>query len=97
MTKTFRRASTIICSITVKDSSDVLRDPGTSMKIEITGPTGAVVVAATSMSKDSPPVTGVYHYDYTPAADALFGIYEAKYTAVNGTRTTIETDNFVLE
>jgi uncharacterized protein YfaS (alpha-2-macroglobulin family) len=94
MTKTFQRAEAVICSITVKDTSDVLRDPATSMKIDITGPTGASVVAAAAMTKDS---TGTYHYDYVPAAGAAFGIYKIKYTATDGTRLTIETDTFVLE
>jgi uncharacterized protein YfaS (alpha-2-macroglobulin family) len=94
MTKTFQRAETVICSITVKDDSDVLKDPATSMEIDITGPTGASVVSATAMTPDS---EGIFHYDYVPAADAALGIYKVKYTATDGTRVTIQNDSFVLE
>lgn len=91
--KTFQRAETVICSVTVK-LAGVLTDPSTSMKIAITGPTGLSAVPATSMAHD---LTGAYHYDYSPAADALLGTYRVKYTATDGSRVTIQTDRFNLE
>jgi uncharacterized protein YfaS (alpha-2-macroglobulin family) len=94
MAKTFQRAETVVCSILVKTAAAVLTDPATSTKIVITGPTGASVVTSTAMTRDS---VGAYHYDYQPAVDALKGIYHVKYTAVDGTRITIEDDTFVLE
>ncbi len=93
--KAFQRAETIVCSITVTNSSGVSTDPDTSMKIVITGPTGLSVVASTAMTNDAG--TGLYHYDYQPAADALLGRYKVQYTAIDGTRTTIQNDWFVLE
>lgn len=92
--KTFQRAETVICSILVYNSSDELTDPATSMKIDITNPVGTSVVTATAMTKDD---TGTYHYDYTPAADAMLGKYKVKYTATDSTRVTIQNDSFILE
>ena len=40
---------------------------------------------------------GSYHYDFVPGADAILGKYLVRYIAVDGTRTTIETDSFILE
>jgi uncharacterized protein YfaS (alpha-2-macroglobulin family) len=94
MAKQFQRAETVICSAEVKTAAGVLTSPATSMKVAINGPTGASVVAATAMTLDG---VGLYHYDYAPATDALLGTYQVKYTAVDGTRTTIQSDSFVLE
>lgn len=94
MAKAFQRAETVVCSILVKTTAGVLVDPATSMKIDITNPVGTSVVTATAMTKDS---TGTYHYDYQPASDAVLGTYNVKYTATDGTRITIQRDNFSLE
>ena len=95
MADLFQRAETVICSILVKNSADTLTDPATSMVIEITDPEGRyVVAAATAMTKDT---TGTYHYDYTPASNAVLGVYRIRYTATDGTRVSIGLDDFVLE
>jgi hypothetical protein len=93
-TKSFQRAETVICSITIKNAAATLVDPATSIKIDITNPVSTSVVTAAAMTKDS---VGAYHYDYQPAVDAVLGIYKVKYTAVDGTRTTIQNDSFNLE
>jgi len=90
----FQRAETVVCSILIKTTAEVLTDPATSIKIDITNSIGTAVVTATAMTRDS---AGTYHYDYQPAADALKGIYHVKYTATDGTRITIQNDSFVLE
>jgi uncharacterized protein YfaS (alpha-2-macroglobulin family) len=92
--KSFQRAETVVCSILIKTAALVLTDPATSIKIDITNPVGTSVVTATAMTKDT---TGTYHYDYSPASDAVLGTYKVKYTAVDGTRTTIQNDTFSLE
>lgn len=95
MAKSFQRAETIICSITVRTAAGVLTDPATSMKIDIINPAGVSVVTDTAMTDDAG--AGVFHYDYQPAADAMLGTYHVKYTATDATRITIQTDDFVLE
>jgi len=50
---------------------DVLTDPDT-VKISIKDPLGLTIVTLVSATKDS---TGVYHYDYTFADDAITGDY----------------------
>jgi hypothetical protein len=92
--KSFQRAETVICSITIKTAALVLTDPATSTKIDITNPIGTSVVTATAMTRDS---AGTFHYDYAPAVDATLGIYKVKYTAIDATRTTIQNDSFSLE
>ena len=94
MIETFQRAETVVCSVTITTPLLVLTDPATSVKISITDPVGTLVVTAATMTKDS---VGVYHYDYTPAVDALLGTYKIKYTATDGTRVTIQNDTFLLE
>jgi len=92
--RTFQRNETVICSITSKTAAGVLTDPITSMTITITNPSGTAVVTAAAMTKDS---TGVYHYDYQPAVDAVLGVYRIRYTATDGARITIQDDDFTLE
>jgi len=92
--KTFQRAETVVCSITVKTPALALVDPATSMNIAITGPSGESVISSTAMANDS---VGTYHYDYNPAANAALGAYKVRYTATDGTRITIEDDYFKLE
>lgn len=57
-------------SITYK-VDDVLTDPDTT-KISVKDPLGSTIVTLASATKDS---TGVYHYDYTFASDAITGDY----------------------
>ena len=85
---------TVICSLEVKDSAGAYQDPATSMNIVIANPAGATAVTSTAMTKDA---VGKYHYDYTSPAAATLGKYIITYTATDGTRVTIEKDNFVLE
>ncbi len=96
MANIFQVGETVICSITVKDSSGTAQDPITSMKITInrTNPNWANVLAATAMTDDAG--VGAYHYDYSTSS-AQVGEYEIIYTAVDGTRTTIQKDTFILE
>ena len=91
---TYEIGEHVICSITVKDSSDALQDPVTSMNIVINRTDGnsEEVISSTAMTNDS---TGTYHYDFASAGKARGG-YEAVYTATDGTRITIERDKFNL-
>ena len=91
----FDIGETVILSIEIRDDASVLKAPATSMNILIdqTSPVGKNVIASTTMVNDS---TGKYHYDYD-SSDASEGTYEAKYTATDGARITIEKDTFILE
>lgn len=89
--ETFKSGETIICSITVRDEDGALQDAVTSMKI-IIKLNGAEIVAATGMENDG---TGLYHYDYD-SDGAGYGDYNVIYTAIDGTRVSIETDTFRL-
>ncbi len=91
---TFQKGETVICSITVKDAGGELQNAATSMKIEVylKAPYSSFL-AATSMDNDS---TGTYHYDVNTST-FTGGTYKIIYTAVDGTRTSIETDEFILE
>lgn len=91
----FDIGETVILSVGVRDEREILKDPATSMRIVIDriSPVGQNIIASTAMIKDA---TGGYHYDYD-SAGALAGTYVAKYTAVNGTRITIEKYTFTLE
>ena len=85
---------TIVCSITVKDG-DTLTSPATSMKIVVDRiyPAFNNVVSSTAMVEDS---TGTYHYDYQSSGDDTGG-YLVTYTAIDGTKISIEKDTFELE
>jgi len=89
----FDVGETIICSVEVTDAAGDYADPATSMNIEIylVSPY-TVVVSSTAMSKDS---TGHYHYDFQ-SASKVTGDYRVKYIATDGTRITIETEDFKL-
>lgn len=89
---TFNIGETVICSITVKDSTGALANPATSMSIQITGYQGTVIQAYAAMTNDS---TGAYHYDFDTASKQATD-YIVYYKAVDGTRTSIATDTFKL-
>lgn len=91
----FQRSETIVAKVEVRNAeTGTLTDPATSMKITITNPSGTKVVDDATMGKDA---VGKYHKDYTPPSDAVLGKYVVKYVATDGTRVTIELDNFVVE
>lgn len=89
----FQRQETVICEMLVKTVTGGLTSPSTSMKITITDPVGAIVVNSQPMVKDA---EGTYHYDYNPAGNAVSGYYQVLYVAIDGTRTTVQEDNFLL-
>jgi len=89
----FHRGETVICFVTVKDSDGNLTDPATSMTIKITDFMNGVEVDDKDMINDS---TGTYHYDWTSATTSNTGSYTVIYKAIDGTRITIERDNFEL-
>ncbi len=92
---TFQRTETIILKLTVTVTATGLpADPSSSLKISVTDPAGTVVVDAQNMVKDAG--TGNYHYDYTPGGSAVVGQYRARHTAVDGTRTTVKDDYFMV-
>lgn len=78
---TFLAGETVICSITVKNSSGALVNPATSMQITILQGT-LVILATTSMTNDG---TGLYHYDYTPSSA---GTYDLTYIATDSGRVS---------
>ena len=90
----FEIGETVVCSVTVKNSSDTLVDPSTSMNIEIARikPGYEAVVTSTAMSNDG---VGLYHYDFQ-SADKSLGYYEVVYTATDGARISIQTDALQL-
>lgn len=89
----FQRTETIVCSLNIQDGG-VDADPDTSIKITLTDPDGTVVVNGIAMDKDN---TGDYHHDYTPEVSAELGVYEVKYVAIDGDRTSIIRDYFNLD
>jgi hypothetical protein len=89
----FERTETIVCSLTIRDSAGTLASPATSMKVTITNPLNVAAVTAQAMTEDS---TGLYHYDYTPAATVSLGTYKVRYTATDGARVTIQDDTFTM-
>ena len=94
----FDIGETAICWRHVKNAAGKLVAPGTSMKVAINRISPnyeADIVSSESMTVTAG-VTGTYHYDFASAGKEA-GIYEAVYTAVDGTRTTIEKDEFLLE
>jgi len=90
---TFQIGEHVICSIVVKDAEGDGQDPVTSMKITITDSKGTVHVDDTAMTPDTG--DGLYHYDFD-SAGLRPGVYTIKYVAIDGARTTIEEDTFVL-
>jgi len=89
----FVRGETVICSVTVKNSSGTLVDPTTSMKITVTNNINGIEVDDQAMTKDS---TGMYHYDWTSAASSEKGNYDVFYKATDGARISITKDAFDL-
>ena len=89
----FDIGETVICFCEVKDDAGAYKDPATSMEIGINqvNPSG-VIIAATAMTKDA---TGKYHYNFQTSA-CSGGKYQAKYIATDGTRITIEKEQFEL-
>jgi hypothetical protein len=63
------------------------------IKIDRIKPGFANVVSSTSMTKDD---TGKYHYNYD-SSGAVAGTYRVTYTATDGSRITIEKEEFTLE
>ena len=82
----YTRGETVICSVTVKNSSGTLVDPTTSMKITITHQNSTVEVNEQAMTKDS---TGTYHYDWATTSATTRGPYIIKYIATDGSRVSI--------
>jgi len=99
MANLFQLGESVICSITVRDSSGDLQDPYTSMKIVINRltPSYANVVASTSMTGGvGSDGVGLYHYD-CQTSGFVSGDYEVFYTATDSARITVHRDTFILE
>ncbi len=92
----FKIGNTLICSVTVRDSVGVLKDPGTSMSISVIRitPGYAVLLQPAAMVDDAG--DGAYHYDYDTSS-LVAGNYEVNYIAVDSGRTVKEKDTFSLE
>lgn len=86
----YQPAETIVCSIEVYSSANVLTAP-TSITITIKDSAGSSVVTAATPTNDS---TGKYHYDYTLGASPTKGIYEITWTVTYASRVTIARDSF---
>ena len=89
----FQIGETIICTIEIKDADGAYVDPETSITITVLDASGATVVDAQAMVKDT---VGKYHYDYTSEETAVRGVYHISYKATDGTRVTKTTDEFKL-
>ncbi len=84
---------TVICSITVVDnSSGVQRAPATSMLITIKDSQGALKADNQAMTESS--AGEFYHACNT--AGWMGGLCRVIYTAVDGSRITIQKDKFTL-
>ncbi len=92
---TFDLGETVICSITVKDSSGTLQDPATSMNIVIDriSPNFLNIISSTAMTNNAG--DGAYHYDFDTSS-MVVGDYKITYIATDGTRITKHTDTFKL-
>jgi len=94
----FNVGETVICWRNVKNEGGILTDPDTSMGIAINKRSPSYetgILNSTKMIKTGG-VTGIYHYDFDTTGKEK-GIYEAVYTATDGTRITIEKEEFKLE
>jgi len=94
--KEWDRGETVRIQNTYIDSDDELYDPDT-IELKIYEPNGSlkttVTFAAGEIVKSS---TGVYYYDHTIADDATVGWWISKWTAVIGTQTDRESDQFYV-
>jgi hypothetical protein len=90
----FQRGETVVMSLEIKDSAGIYVDPATVPMVKVTDPSGSVLVNDLAMIKDA---VGKYHYDYTPGDTAGLGVYEVRYKAIDGLRTTKLRDSFVVE
>jgi len=91
----FYLGATVTCWCNSKDADGAYTDPTTLMNIVINRKSPnyeADIVSSTVMTKDS---TGKYHYDFATTGKRV-GNYEVVYTAIDGSRITIEKDEFRL-
>ena len=86
----FDLGETVICSVEIRNESGVLVDP-TLITITISDSGNAKVVDAQVMTKDG---VGKYHWDYIPTVK--IGTYIIKYVATDGSRFSIQKDNFTV-
>jgi len=90
----FDIGETVICSVEVRNAAGTLVDPTTSMNVKINRIVPfASVVSSTAMTPDT---TGKYHYDFQTASLSPTN-YRVIYTATDGTRITMATEEFSLE
>ena len=89
--KTFQQGETAKLTCEVTNSAGTLTDPGTSMKITVTDPTGTDQADAQDMTKDA---TGTYSYHYDIGASAELGVWTYECVAVNNAHTTIKGGSF---
>ncbi len=93
MKRTYYIGETIILSIEIKDKDGNLKDPATSVGIEVTClRSGTNVLPLTEMIADA---IGKYHYDFDSSSIEP-GDYEVKNTAKDGSIVTIAKDKFSL-
>jgi len=89
----YDRGETITLKLSITDSAGAAYDPNVSIQVSIWDPDGTAVVADTAMTKDA---TGEYHYDLATTASFALGTYRFQYETVHDSRTTIQTDYFVV-
>ena len=87
--------ATVICNLEIRNSSGVLTDPATSIKILINRRTRPPVnvIDLADMTKSS---TGIYYYDFQTVSLPA-GEYEVYFIATDGTRKTISKENLKIE
>jgi hypothetical protein len=88
----YQREETYYHWITFRDRTKALHDPS-SVSITITNPCGTVKVDAQGMTNDAP---GVYYYPYDIPVDGVYGEWDVKVIAIDGTDTTIFPDKMYL-
>lgn len=92
MANNFDLGETVICTIEVKNAAGTKVDPGDSMVIYILY-LGTAIIDGVGMTDDTG--DGNYHYDFDSDGQST-GKYVVRYKATDGTRVTIEEDEFDL-
>lgn len=88
----YQREENYMHWITIRARDNILYDPDT-VKITVTDPCGVVKVDALAMTNSS---VGVYNYSYLIPVDGIYGEWDIKVVATDGTDDSIFKDKFYL-
>lgn len=85
----------VYISTEMRSAAGTLTTPGTSYTIQISGPSGTVTQAYTTMTLGSS--AGLFYYNYATAPTDSPGKYSVQIKAVDGGNTSIARADFLLE